>query len=299
MELELANTEDNSYIINKRQFMSYSDFTEYYDFLSNCLSNSYDDNEPLHEHHIVPHFLWSLAGRTESNVEVVKLSVDDHIKAHQILSKCYPYGSEGRIGNLHSVKMLSKADPKFRNELNELYESMRGENNWAKRPEVRKKITNGLLRFYENNDSAQKGKTYFEIYGPKSALEQKLKRAKKTRTDEEYAKSAAKTGDKLRGRVPHNAESVEVQGVVYGSKRGACRELGLHIFQLADYQATGVHPRELKVVIINGIEYPNKTEAANALGLKVSNFHEKVKRGVIKCVKKQILTNKIIKNECK
>ena len=206
--------------------MSKVDFDPYYAFLAACRKKNYE-GEPIHEHHITPDFLWDLAGRTEPNTEVIHLSVDDHIKAHQILAKCYPEGSEERLGNLHSVKLLSKSDPSFRKELAELYESMKGEGNWAKKPEVRKKISEGLKKFYKNNDNATKGKKYEQIYGPEKAKAQKEKRKKATRSPAEYKRSAAKTAKKLKGQPAPNRQKVLMNGEVFESQKAAADFAGV------------------------------------------------------------------------
>jgi hypothetical protein len=203
-------------------------YREYLDFLHRCKSKKYETELVLHQHHVIPKFID--IDRKYRN-QVVLLSVDDHITAHNMLALCFDSGSREQIGNLRALKLLSRDSIKYREQLKQVYESQRGDGNPAKLPENREKISLGVRRFYELNENPKKGKSYFEIYG-EFANEEKQKRSKCTRTLEQYKESAKKTAERNRGRVTHNATPVYFQQVHYRSILEASRKTNISIYRI-------------------------------------------------------------------
>ncbi len=79
--------------------------------------------------------------------------------------------------------------------------------------------TIGLENLINVEKGSRKGKSYEEIYGKDRAKREKLKRAKKTRTDEEYLRSAALVSETRRNNYhpSHNSIPVTIHGVEYPS----------------------------------------------------------------------------------
>ena len=200
-------------MINRTNNLYLEAYFAYLDFVESAKTATYSNELVLHRHHIIPTFLDEKA---EFKNKTVVLSVNDHIKAHELLSKCFDEGSYEQLGNLRALKVLSKNSIHYREQLNKIYDSQRGDNNPAKLLNNRKKISQGVLRYYEEHANFKKNKTYSEIYGDK-AEEERLKRKKCTRTPEEYAASGKKASEKLKGRTAYNAKAIIFQGVPYSS----------------------------------------------------------------------------------
>jgi len=213
-------------IMQKTEQVLLQPYRDYLKYLEQCRDKSYDTELVLHRHHIVPTFI-----HTDSDYvnNVILLSVEDHIEAHYLMSKCFDEGSYEQIGNLRAVKLLSKKSVKYVQDLEKIYESQRGENNPAKLPENREKITQGLIRYFEENGNPKASKSYEQIYGDR-AEEERLKRKKVTRTPEEYRLSGKKVSEKLRGRVSHNAQQVHYRGSTYRSYKQASEQTGVSIY---------------------------------------------------------------------
>ena len=203
-------------------------YQKYLDFLEQCRNKEYKDELVLHKHHIIPTFIYTNA---TYNKKTILLSVEDHMEAHYRLSKCFDEGSFEQIGNLRAVKLISKKSIKYRDDLLKIYESQKGKNNPAKLPENRKKITQGLIKYFQQNKNPKNGKSYQEIYGDR-AEQERAKRKKCTRTPEEYRLSAIKTSSKNKGKVSHNAQQVEFGGQVYRSLAQASIQLGISTYKI-------------------------------------------------------------------
>ena len=215
------------------QLLDFNKYQDYLNFIHECRQKNYSDELVLHNHHIIPRFIDT---DNEHTNKLVRLSVEDHITAHLLMSKCFDENSHEQIGNLRAVQLLSKKSLKYVNELRVVYDSQRGENNPAKRPDVKKRITEGLKQYYSKNSEVKKGKTYEEIYGKERAEEEKLKRKKNTRSKESYQLGAAKAGKKLKGKFTGSknpfAKRIEVNGVEYGSVVECTRALGVSAYKL-------------------------------------------------------------------
>ena len=78
--------------------------SKYKQFLDICKDKTYPEDCVLHKHHIIPKCL----GGTNAKNNLIVLSVEDHIAAHLILSKCFDDGSAEQISNLRSARILNK-----------------------------------------------------------------------------------------------------------------------------------------------------------------------------------------------
>jgi hypothetical protein len=204
-------------------------FEEYLEFLNKCENKSYDNDTQLHNHHIIPKFI---CNTDDCLKRIIKLSVEDHAKAHYILANCFEENTKQRIMNLLSSQVLNKNSIKNKKELKKYYEHLKGDNNPSKRIEVRKKISENLKEFYKDNIHPKKGKIYEEIYGIEKAKIEKEKRKKKSRSDEEYRISAKKISEKLKNRIAHNAIKVHYNGIIYNSYTECVKILGISVTKL-------------------------------------------------------------------
>lgn len=214
--------------MRKTELVKLPEYREYLLFLNKCKHKLYETETVLHRHHVVPSFI-DTEGLHKNRTVI--LSVEDHIEAHYLMSKCFEEGSYEQIGNLRAAKLLSKKSVKYRDDLLKIYESQRGDNNPAKLPENRKKITEGLLKYFQENPNPKNGRSYEQIYGDRAEGE-KAKRRKCTRTPEEYKLAAMKISQKNKGRVSHNAQQIQFQGQTYRSLTQASVKTGISIYKI-------------------------------------------------------------------
>lgn len=211
------------------------EYYEYLGFIEQCRKKQYSATLVLHKHHILPRCFFKGDRNLQAEYsKVVDLSVEDHIEAHLLLSKCFDEGSFEQIANLRAAKLLSKNSVKLREELLKIYKAQQGEGNPSKRPEVRKKISESL----KGRESEKKAKTYEELYGDR-AEQEKQKRKKTTRTEQAYKQGALKAREtaKKRNTVASGARNgwakqVTVDGVTYETVKKACEELKISRYKL-------------------------------------------------------------------
>jgi hypothetical protein len=207
----------------------------YLQFIDECRIKQYDLKLVLHNHHIIPKFI---DNDIKYQKYTVKLSVQDHIQAHILLSKCFNDNSIERIGNLRSAKFLSKNSIEYRNEFKEIYKNQMGDNNPARNPVIQKKISDGLAKYYSENKNAKHGKTYEEIYGSNASLE-KEKRKNNNRTKESYLIGAQKASLKLTGKQKGGdnpfAKKIEVNGVIFNSVTECLTTMKISRYKLHKY----------------------------------------------------------------
>lgn len=214
--------------MQKTKLLHLDNYYLYLDFIKECSLRNYKNELVLHNHHIIPRFIDE---DNEYTNYTVLLSVDDHAKAHILLSKCFDKGSSEQIGNLRSAKILNKKSIKYKFELEQIYQYQKGDNNTSKIPEIKEKISKGLKEYYNNNIHPKNNRTYVEIYGDKAG-EEILKRKKKTRTTEQYKESARKASIKLKGKIPHNAKKVKINNIQYRSITEASKALKISQYKL-------------------------------------------------------------------
>lgn len=79
---------------------------KYFTFIKECRSKKYDDGATLHKHHIIPRYWFCGTSKEElaycdSQENLVILSLEDHIRAHELLYEIY-----GRPQDEAAVQML-------------------------------------------------------------------------------------------------------------------------------------------------------------------------------------------------
>jgi hypothetical protein len=200
----------------------YQAYKNYMKFITECKNKHYDERLVLHLHHIIPKHLCVDAIYLNSKKNKIYISVEDHVQAHLLLAKLYQENTYEHISNLRSARILNKKSIRDKEVLKEIAQTYCGKNNpfYGKKhkPESRKKMGDGGVR---------KGKTYEEIYGKEKAEIEKKKRAKKTRTDQQYRLAAKKASDTIKkngsvvgGKNPW-AQPYIINGIKFETRRSA------------------------------------------------------------------------------
>jgi hypothetical protein len=206
--------------MNNADFFDLDKYIKYLNFIKECRNKKYDSELVLHNHHIIPRHICADSELLNSSKNLVKLSVEDHVKAHLLFAEMYDDDTYEHISNLRSSRILGGKSIRDVETLDAISKSYTGTKNpfYGKKhtEETRKKlsIVSNIHRI---------GKTYEEIYGKEGAEIERKKRAKKTRTDEEYKQSAKKISKKLKGKMSGDknpfAQPYMVDGVYFGSKK--------------------------------------------------------------------------------
>lgn len=79
-----------------------TEYSIYKNFLKECRNKIYSDDLALHNHHIIPRCL----GGGNEKTNMIKLSVDDHAKAHLLMSNCFDENSYEQSANLKSARII-------------------------------------------------------------------------------------------------------------------------------------------------------------------------------------------------
>lgn len=206
-------------------------FYEYKDFLQECQNKVYDSSLVLHRHHVIPRCF-----KTD-RAEVVQLSVEDHIHAHILLSKCFTEGSYEQISNLRAAKLLQKKSIKYRQELEKLYEHSKGPNStfWKK---THSEATRAVLSLKTSQNLTNM--SYEEIYGFDADIEKDKRRQGvrayyesigNRRSEETRAKMKANAKPRV-GAENGMAKKVEVNGKTYNCLKDAIQDTGLSTYLL-------------------------------------------------------------------
>ena len=206
----------------------YDEYKVYMEFINECRNKKYDENLVLHRHHVIPKHLCADSEILKSEKNIVKISVEDHVRAHLLLANLYPEDTYEHVSNLRSARFLNKKSIKDKDVLKKITESYIGEKNpfYGKThsEETRKKLNTSFVR---------KGKSYADIYGAERAELEKQKRAKKTRTDEEYklaAKKCSETSKKNGSHVGKNnpfAQPYLIDGILFNTRKEVEIHFGL------------------------------------------------------------------------
>lgn len=192
-------------------------------FIGECRDKKYDDSIVLHSHHIIPkHIHYDIKLANNKN-NLVKLSVDDHVKAHILLSEMYEEGTYEYISNLRSSRIISNKSIKDKKILNKISETYKGENNPFYGKTFTGESLSKVLKQIEMEANKRRGSNYETIYGSQERADiERKKRSKKTRTDEEYKRDAKKISKALKGRGTGSdnpfAQPYEVDGKYFGSR---------------------------------------------------------------------------------
>lgn len=163
--------------MKKSKVLLLKPYLRYKKFIEDCRCKQYSANVVLHKHHIIAKNL----GGSDAKSNIVKLSVDDHIIAHLLLSSCFLKNTKEKNDNLKSARILNKNSIKDLNILASISESYKGKNN----PFYGKTHSEVLRqRIRESNITRLSGKTYDEIYGSAAQTEkEKRKNAVKNHWD--------------------------------------------------------------------------------------------------------------------
>ncbi len=177
-------------------------YFKYRRFLDSCKNKKYPKKLVLHEHHIIPEHM----GGDSSKKNLIRISVEDHIKAHILLSECFEEGSYERNANLNSARFLNRSI--LNNEdLYKIQKAYLGKNN----PFYGKKHNQETLsKIASANKKIFGGKTYDEIYGKSSENEKE----KRSNTLKEYWDNTTPKERNERG----NSISRSLKGKMVGKK---------------------------------------------------------------------------------
>jgi hypothetical protein len=195
-------------------------YNKYLEFINECKTKNYDSKLVLHKHHIIPKHICADELLLNSDENIVKLSVEDHANAHLLFAEMYEVGTYEHSSNLRSARIIGKKSIRDVDTLEKISKTYVGDKNpfYGKThtEETRKKLSMISPKY-------RAGKTYEEIYGKERADEEKLKRAKKTRTDDEYKEAGKNISKKLKGMHSGDknpfAQPYLVDGVYFGSKK--------------------------------------------------------------------------------
>jgi hypothetical protein len=206
--------------MKKADCFDFDKYREYLKFLEECKTKNYDSKLVLHKHHIIPKHICADELLLNSDENIVKLSVEDHAKAHLLFAEMYEVGTYEHSSNLRSARIIGKKSIRDVDTLEKISKTYVGDKNpfYGKThsEEVRKVLS-------EKSNLHRVGKTYEEIYGKERADEEKRKRAKKTRTDDEYKEAGKNISKSLKGKYLGDnnplAQPYLVDGVYFGSKR--------------------------------------------------------------------------------
>jgi hypothetical protein len=139
---------------------------DYLSFIESCRLKEYDSSLVIHKHHIYPRSIYG------ENKELVRLSVQDHIKAHLLLSECFVHGSKEYSDNLKSARLLNSKSIRDKETLEKINSAYKGTNN----PFYGKKHSEELInKIKKLSGERTRGKSYDQLY--ENPLEQKEKRS--------------------------------------------------------------------------------------------------------------------------
>jgi len=191
----------------------------YIDFIKKCSNKIYTETK-LEKHHIVPKFVLlkinpEATKRELDENNVVSLSRDDHIIAHDLLSKCYEESSENYVKNIWSIQILSKNKHKTDSI------SRCGKNNpfYGKyhSNETKNKLSN-YTKLTRTNVS------YKELYKTEERIREEINKRNITRS--EKFKLNRENFIRLNEIEFIDDEQVKIKGVIYKNIKSATRILG-------------------------------------------------------------------------
>lgn len=224
----------------KRTTMLYLDpYYEYLNFLKE--PKHYDPAIVTHTHHIIPKCL----GGSDVTSNLVELSVDDHCKAHLMLSACFDVGSYESLSNIRSANFLDKKSIRDADDLARFGEANKGENNPFYGKTHSRESIQQMLSAREKNGTTRRGTTYVDFYGSSADVERK-KRAKGVALSWERLGEDAKNSRiaaikesianidparrSERARAAANAQkgyTLEIEGILFNSMKEAESYFGL------------------------------------------------------------------------
>lgn len=213
-------------MLSSSEYYLWEPYVKYRDFILECKNKNYNNSETLHKHHIIPRHIFV----NNSEWNLVSLTVEDHVKAHILLSECFEEGSAEKVKNLQSARILNNMSIRDREILNKIGDSYKGEGN----PFFGKKHTEeSILKIKENSSVSKKGKKYEEIYSEKSSGEKDKRRLSVKKHWEDLSKDEksnriSKMSESLKGKMVGDknpfSTPVLVDGVRYPSITAAAKD---------------------------------------------------------------------------
>jgi hypothetical protein len=209
-------------------------FNRYKKFLEKCKLKKYDGDLVLHEHHIIPRHLCNDSFDVESSSNKISISVEDHIKAHLMLAKCYETGTYENAANLWSARLLSKKSIRSKKVLNEITETYKGELN----PFYGKTHTYETRKILaQKSKDNWSGKSYETRYGKSSEVEKQKRKEgvkrhweKMTDTERQLRAKNISAAVKIHGKKGEDVGTAQpflVDGVPFGCRKDVERHYGL------------------------------------------------------------------------
>lgn len=202
----------------------------YKDFIEICRVKNYTDSCITQSHHIIPKAL----GGTDDKSNLVRLSVEDHMLAHELFAKTFDKGSYEEFVNLSAINLLNKGI-KTKEQLEQHRQLYLGENNpfydKTHTPETRARLS-------KTTTETRTGVTYEEFYKTEErALSERLKRSKsleayhKNLSEDQIKIRSEKISNSLKNKKlkAHNSLPIEINGVKYESLNDASRKTGISL----------------------------------------------------------------------
>lgn len=195
---------------------------EYLDFINECKNKNYK-NLFTQKHHIIPKHM----GGSDSIDNLIELSLDDHYKAHILLSECY--NGKYKRENLASAIMIKGYLDNIE-VLTEYQKSLIGDGNpnfGKKWDENKKKLASKRVKEYWSIQSNKE-----KIKKPKSDSSKMGKYDKNGQNNPFFGKThSAETKQKLsklkKGIKPINTLYIEIDGVIYYGLKDASVATGI------------------------------------------------------------------------
>jgi hypothetical protein len=183
----------------------------YKKFVCECLERKYDESLVLHKHHIIPK---NLGGIDDKN-NIIKVSVEDHIKLHLLLSECFDESTRESIDNLRSARILNRKSIHDKMTLDKISKSYLGENN----PFYGKKHSLATKEKIAEKTRKRKGLSYTVLYGEKSDSE---KQKRKLAALENWQNKSQDEKDEMKRKI---SAALVASGANRGSKNGFAKKI--------------------------------------------------------------------------
>lgn len=144
------------------------EYSEYLKFVEDSTVN--DSSECVtHVHHKIPKCL----GGQDEKLNLVRLSVEHHIKAHLLLAKCFDKGQYEYLNNIRSANLIDKNSIRTIEEMQEFRDSYKGKNNPFYGKTHSQETVDRINATKRKNKTTHKDKTYAQIYADPAAAKAK------------------------------------------------------------------------------------------------------------------------------
>jgi hypothetical protein len=223
--------------MKKSEVVYLEPYLKYKEFILECKGKNYDPSIITHNHHIIPRHI-EIDNRKNN---IIKLSVEDHITAHILLSACFEIGSYEYLSNLKSARVIGKSinDPSI---LEKIKNSYQGEGNpfygKSHTTESKNKISESLRK----SDIIKLN--YDDRYGETAEIEKDKRRQSAIKqwtgmSEIDKNSRGKKISESLKGKMAgsKNPQSfpVLVDGVRYDTMIDAVKALGKSHYKIKKY----------------------------------------------------------------